>query len=75
MSLPGKDFRCELSHEVHAVLKAVSEARGIDMGDIVRDVLATWAQEQIHAATVLHTALVRHGVIPESPGTKRNRQE
>lgn len=75
MSLPRKDFRCELTADVHAVLEAVANVRGVTMGDIVRDLLADWAQEQVHNATVLHNALVKAGIVPNGAGSKRSAAE
>jgi hypothetical protein len=69
VSLPLKDFRAGITAEAHAVLKAYAEARGLEMQDVVRDLLSEWAAKQIHAASLLIRTLEREGLMADRRGT------
>jgi hypothetical protein len=69
VSLPLKDFRLGITAEAHAVLRAYAEARGVEMQDVVRDLLSAWAAKEIHAASVLIRSLEREGLMSDRRGT------
>jgi predicted DNA-binding protein len=62
MSLPLVDLRGKITHETDAVLDAMSKASGRDRSEIVREVLADWAAQKIHEASLLDMALRREGL-------------
>jgi hypothetical protein len=45
--------RSNIADREHKVLTAVSQATGRDMGEIVRDLIRSWAEEEIHRATTV----------------------
>lgn len=47
------DVRSKLDAETNRVLDAVAHATGRDKSAIVREVMATWAKEEVHRATVV----------------------
>jgi hypothetical protein len=53
MSQDLKDFRGKITPRTHAVLAAMSETSGDEIGEIARRVLDKWAGEQIHAANLI----------------------
>jgi hypothetical protein len=63
-----QDLRAKISRRAHNVLFAESQTSGRDMQEILREVLDKWADQEIHAATVL-TRLARcEGAVGESQG-------
>lgn len=62
MSLPLIDFRGKITHETDAVLEALHLATGRDRSEIVRDVLAQWADSKIHEASLIDQRLRREGL-------------
>jgi predicted DNA-binding protein len=62
MSLPLVDFRGKLTHETDAVLEAMHQATGRDRSEIVREVLANWAEAKIHEASLIDQRLRREGL-------------
>lgn len=62
MSLPLIDFRGKITHETDAVLEALHQATGRDRSEIVRDVLAQWADAKIHEASLIDQRLRREGL-------------
>lgn len=63
------DFRGKLSKKVHSILFAKSQATGRDMQVIVREVLSAWADDELHAASVMQRVLRSEGVMGESSGS------
>lgn len=53
MSHDLKDFRGKVTHETDAVLEALNRATGKDKSEIAREVLHTWATEQLEAARLM----------------------
>jgi predicted DNA-binding protein len=47
------DVRSKLDAETNRVLDAVSHATGREKAAIVREVMAAWAKEEVHRATVV----------------------
>lgn len=61
MSIPLVDFRGKVTAETHAVLDAESRHSGRDMSEIVREILHTWAVENINKARLLERSLTVAG--------------
>lgn len=47
------DVRTKLDAETNRVLDAVAHATGRDKSAIVREVMAEWAKQEVHKATVI----------------------
>ena len=62
------DLRAKISRKAHNVLQAKSLTSGLDMQEILRQVLDRWADEEIHAATVLTRLARGEGSVGESKG-------
>lgn len=62
MSADLIDFRGKITAEIDAVLEAVHRVSGRDRAEIVRSVLAEWAAQKIHEASLLDTLLQREGL-------------
>jgi hypothetical protein len=65
VSLPLCDFRGKITPETRAALEARSRAHGIEMQEIAREVLHEWALREIRAASLLHDAREREGLVGE----------
>jgi hypothetical protein len=65
------DFRTKLPRRCHSVLFAKAQATGRDMQELAREIVAAWAENELHAATVMHRVLRDEGVLGESPGISR----
>ena len=63
------DFRTKLQRKTHSVLFAKAAATGRDMQDLAREILAKWAAEELHAATVMDRVLRSEGVVGEFGGS------
>jgi predicted DNA-binding protein len=61
MSSELKDLRAKITPRTNAVLEALNRTTGRDKSEIVRDILEKWADEQIHAATLIDRLLVGEG--------------
>jgi predicted DNA-binding protein len=48
-----RDLRAKLDPETDQVLEAVSRATGRDKSALVREVLAQWAKDEVHRATMV----------------------
>lgn len=75
MSLPLVDFRGKITHETDAVLEALHQATGRDRSEIVRDVLAQWADSKIHEASLIDQRLRREGLRGIAGGIAGNVRE
>jgi hypothetical protein len=75
MSLPLVDFRGKITHETDAVLEALHQATGRDRSEIVRDVLADWADKKIHEASLIDQRLRREGLRGIAGGIAGHRGE
>ena len=62
MSLPLLDFRCKITPVTDAVLDALQQSSGRERGEIVRDVLAEWADDKIHEPILMEQTLRRQGL-------------
>lgn len=72
MSLELKDFRGKITLEADAVLEAMNRRTGRDKSEIVRDILHSWAVEQIDVARIADEILRREGaggIVRELQGT------
>lgn len=70
MGIELKDFRGKLTVETDAVLEAMNRRTGKDKSEIVRDIMHSWAMEQIDVARLADDILRREGV----PGIAGERQ-
>lgn len=71
MSDPTKrDVRSEVSVEAHAALLAEQHATGVSISAQIAGLVEVWAQQRIHAATVLH-GLLRSNESISAPTGKR----
>lgn len=61
MSSELKDLRAKITPRTNAVLEALNRTTGRDKSEIVRDILEKWADEQIHAATLIDRLLIGEG--------------
>lgn len=75
MSAELKDFRGKLTSRSACALEAVSRATGRDQSEIVRELVDKWAEEQIHAASVMHRLLQAEGLAGIAEGTSGNLRE
>ena len=57
-----QDLRAKITRRTGAVLLAKSAATGKDQSQLVREILAAWAEEEVHAATVMHRLLRSEGI-------------
>ena len=62
------DLRAKISRRAHNVLHAKSLTSGREMQEILREVLDKWAEDELHAATVLTRLARSEGVLGESEG-------
>ncbi len=67
-----QDLRAKITRRTHSVLFAKATATGKDISEIVRDVLSAWADEEVHAASVMARLLRDEGVLGESEGVGRD---
>ena len=62
MSIPLVDFRGKITHETDAVFHALQLATGRDRSEIAREVMHTWAEGEIHKASLIDSRLRREGL-------------
>jgi hypothetical protein len=77
MSAELHDFRGKITTLTHCALEARSQATGKDRAEIVREILDAWANDECHAAMVLHRNLLAQGlrgIGGETPGNRRESQ-
>jgi predicted DNA-binding protein len=55
------DLRAKITLETYQVLDATSRATGKDKSELVREVLARWAEEEVHRATMILRLTNRKG--------------
>jgi predicted DNA-binding protein len=55
------DLRAKITLETYQVLDATSRATGKDKAELVREVLARWAEEEVHRATMILRLTNRKG--------------
>lgn len=75
MSADLIDFRGKITAETDAVLEAVHRASGRDRAEIVRTVLAEWATQKIHEASLLDRLLQREGLRGIAGGISGSQRE
>lgn len=68
MSEALKDFRGKVTPETDAVLEALNRATGRDKSEIAREVLHSWATEQLEAARLMVRFAACEGRRRESRG-------
>ena len=62
MSEPLRDLRAKVHPQTWCVIEAEHRATGRDHSEIVREVLASWAAQRVHAASVLPKLLAVEGI-------------
>lgn len=75
MSAELHDFRGKITTLTHCALEARSQATGKDRAEIVREILDAWADDERHAAMVLHRGLLAQGLGGIDGGVPGNRRE
>ena len=75
MGVELKDYRGRITPETDCALEAIARATGQDRQVIVREILHRWAQEQIHAASVMHRLLQAEGLPGIAGGIGGNARE
>ena len=68
MSLELVDVRCKVSVETHVALLAFAEADDIEVGELARSILHSWAERRIKAASVLQRRLRAAGITGDREG-------
>lgn len=69
------DLRAKISRKAHNVLTAKSLTSGREMQDILREVLDRWAEDEVHAATVLTRLARGEGLVGECGGVRGSQRE
>ena len=62
MAAPLKDFRVPIPEEVHLWLEAEASAFGVDMQNIVRGILVSWAGKKAKAFKVASRRMKAKGL-------------
>ena len=62
------DFRGSLSKRAHGVLTAKAMQSGKTMQDILREITDKWADEEVHAATLIMRLVGDNGAATASDG-------
>ena len=75
MSLPLIDARLKITPDTDAVLEALHLADGKDRAEIMREVLADWAEKKIHEASLIDSRLRREGLRGIAGGIGGNARE
>jgi len=68
VSLELVDVRVKVSPEAHAALSAFAEADGVELGELARSILHSWAETRIKAASVLQRRLKAAGIVGDREG-------
>jgi len=68
VSLPVKDYRGGITPISHAVLTAIAEANGMELQELVRDVLHKFALKQVRACSLIQKALKGNGLDADCDG-------
>jgi hypothetical protein len=69
MSTPRKDLRLKLNDDVHAALKAICAADGVDLRVFAERLIEAEVRERVRLVTVASTALQRTGIAARLLGT------
>ncbi len=69
------DLRAKITRKAHNVLTAKSLTSGREMQEILREVLDKWADDEVHAATVLTRLARGEGFVGESQGVRGSLRE
>lgn len=61
MSIARKDVRAKLDADMHAAMKAIAEADGLDVGEWIESILVPEIKRRIHAARLIAERVARMG--------------
>jgi hypothetical protein len=61
MSTESRDLRASIDVVSDQVLEAVALAKGVTKQEVVRDVLAKWAAQKVHEASLIQRLAPRDG--------------
>ena len=61
MTTDSRDLRASIDVVSDQVLEAVSLAKGVTKQEVVREVLAVWAAQKVHEATLIQRLAPSHG--------------
>ena len=75
MSAELIDFRGKITAEIDAALEAVHRVTGRERAEIARSVLAEWAAQKIHEASLLDQLLQREGLRGIAGGVSGSQRE
>lgn len=75
MSIELIDFRGKITPQIDAALEAVHRVTGRDRAEIARSVLAEWAAQKIHEASLLDQLLQREGLSGIAGGVSGSQRE
>lgn len=68
MAAELRDYRGRISVLADIAIEAKAKATGRERQEIVREILDTWAEQEVHAASVLHAALLAEGLSGSESG-------
>lgn len=63
MSLPRKDLRPYFDHDIHAAIKAISEAEGVEPSAWIEQVIVGVVNKRVHQASVVIESLKESGAL------------
>jgi hypothetical protein len=69
MSLDLHDVRAKVSPLGYCALIAYKRANGLEVSEIIRDIVEIWAQKQAHGATLLAACMKAKGITAADQGT------
>lgn len=72
MSADLIDVRGKVSKLGHCALTAYSRAHGVDISEIIRDLVEVWARKQAHGSTLLQACMKAKGVTAADAGFAGN---
>ena len=62
MSLERKDVRAKLDHDMHEALKAICDARGLDVGEFIESIVVREVRQVVHDAILIADRIPRSGI-------------
>jgi hypothetical protein len=68
VSLPLVDVRFKVHPDTHTTLVVLARQRGVDLGELARQILDDWAGDRVHSARLLLDAIDREERVRERQG-------